>query len=157
MLSPPTLNSSHIQWLLGHPKLRVIPPHSARGFAYGVRLVNRSSIGGVLFSTSEKKLGFEPRQAGQSCQNHKLDASSRFPDGRAVVPSATRRQALLRRYSESKGGELNRHLPSSCFSFKGLTLYLKYLLEHYKKIMSRTQELQVIFWKARFSSSSALT
>ncbi|XP_023388421.1 forkhead-associated domain-containing protein 1 [Pteropus vampyrus] len=59
MLSPPTLNSSHIQWLLGHPKLRVIPPHSARGFAYG------------------------------------------------------------------------------------LTLYLKYLLEHYKKIMSRTQELQI--------------
>ncbi|XP_039698088.1 forkhead-associated domain-containing protein 1 isoform X4 [Pteropus medius] len=28
-------------------------------------------------------------------------------------------------------------------SDKGLTLYLKYLLEHYKKIMSRTQELQI--------------
>lgn len=140
-----------------NPKLRVITPHSARGLAHGVPLVNRSSIGGFLFSTSKRKLGFEPRQADQSFQNHKLDGSSPFPDGRAVLPSSACRQALLRHNSESKGGELNRYLPPSCFSFKGLTLYLKYLLEHYKKIMSRTQELQVSFWKVHFRFSLAFT
>lgn len=118
---------------------------SAHGLAHGGDLVRRCSVDGFSSAASRKNLALSPSQLMNHLRSTSLGGGSGLLDGRAVLPSPTCRQALPRGCLESKGGELSRYLPSSPFSFQGLSLYLKHLLEHYKKVTIRTQELQVTF------------